>query len=146
MTHHRHATHPRRSGPRIELHGLLDQLFPMGDGSSMATAAWAPRVDIRETPDAFVIAADVPGVAADALDIQMDKGVLTLKGERARPEEREGETVSRTERHYGAFHRRFALPDTADAEAIEATHRDGVLEIRIPKKPEVQPRRIAVNA
>ena len=103
-------------------------------------------VDIKEEADRFVIFADIPGVDPQDIEVQMDKGILTLKGERAGEETEEGKGYSRRERAWGAFHRRFALPDSADAEKITASGRHGVLEISIPKRPESAPRRIQVGA
>ncbi|MBX3692267.1 Hsp20/alpha crystallin family protein [Dokdonella sp.] len=116
-----------------------------GDQSNVVTSQWAPRVDIREEDKRFVILADVPGVDPAAIEVHMDKGILTIKGERT-SEKVEGTKFTRIERSYGSFHRRFALPDSADAEAISATGKHGVLEISIPKKPETTPRRITINA
>lgn len=115
------------------------------DTSQVARRSWAPRVDIREEEKRFVILADVPGVDPAAIEINMDKGILSIKGERA-SEVLEGSTLTRVERSQGAFDRRFALPDSADAESISASGRNGVLEISIPKKPETTPRRITINA
>ena len=116
------------------------------DPSDVVTSQWAPRVDIREEADRFVIFADIPGVDPQDIEVQMDKGILTLKGERAGEETEEGKGYSRRERAWGAFHRRFALPDTADAEGIVATGHNGVLEVVIPKRAESTPRRIQVGS
>ena len=116
-----------------------------GDASSVVTSQWTPRVDIREDDSRFVILADVPGVDPAIVEVHMDKGVLTIKGERAGDLKEEGKRYSRVERAHGAFHRRFALPDSADAEGITATGKHGVLEISIPKKAQTQPRRIQVQ-
>ena len=75
----------------------------------------------------------------------MDRGVLTIRGERSSESTTETERFSRIERRYGSFHRRFALPDSADPEGIRAQGRNGVLEISIPKRPETTPRRIQVQ-
>lgn len=115
------------------------------DQSNIATSQWAPRVDIREESNRFVILADIPGVDPKDIEVQMDKGILTIKGERSAEKREESERYSRVERQHGLFYRRFALPDTADAEQISAAGRHGVLEITIPKRPETTPRRITVN-
>lgn len=115
------------------------------DSSSVVTSQWSPAVDIREEPQRFVILADVPGVDPKDIEIHMDKGILTIKGERSAEANAEGVTTSRAERSAGGFHRRFALPDSADADNISASGNHGVLEIAIPKKPQSTPRRISVN-
>ncbi|MCR6687629.1 Hsp20/alpha crystallin family protein [Pseudoxanthomonas sp.] len=116
-----------------------------GEPSDVVTSQWAPRVDIKEEADRFVIFADIPGVDPQAIEVQMDKGVLTLKGERAGEQDDESGRYSRRERAWGGFHRRFALPDSADADGITASGRHGVLRIDIPKRPQATPRRIQVQ-
>jgi HSP20 family protein len=111
----------------------------------VVTSQWVPRVDIKEEADRFVIFADLPGVDPQQVEVLMDKGILSIKGERSGNAAEQSERFSRIERHYGSFHRRFALPDTADAEGITATGHNGVLEVVIPKRPETTPRRIQVG-
>lgn len=118
--------------------------------SSSATAEWMPAVDVREFADRFELLIDLPGVDPQAVEITLDNGVLTLSGERR--EERQTSTESenalqqeRRERRQGRFYRRFILPDTADAENVNATGRNGVLEISIRKHAKAQPRRISVK-
>lgn len=119
-----------------------------GDASNVVTSQWAPRVDIREDEQRFVILADIPGVDPERIEVSMDKGILTIKGEReaasGTAEGKQGK-FTRVERARGAFHRRFALPDSADAEGITANGKFGVLEIVIPKKALATPRRITIN-
>ncbi len=116
-----------------------------GDTSSGATADWAPPVDIEEYKDKFVIYADVPGVDPNSIEITLEKGVLTLSGTREQKVEAKGVESRRLERTNGRFHRRFALPDTADADNVSAAGKFGVLEIVIPKRPQAQPRKITVQ-
>ena len=116
------------------------------DQSNVVTSQWAPRVDIREEEKRFVIFADIPGVDPKDIEVNMDKGILTIKGERVSESVAENGQFTRVERSSGTFYRRFALPDSADAENIGATGKHGVLEISIPKKPETTPRRITINA
>lgn len=131
-----------------ELRRAFDRLLQPGDHqdeSSVVTSQWAPLVDIKEEPDRFVLFADLPGVDPSDVEVLMDKGILTIKGERRGDAADEGERYSRIERRYGSFHRRFALPDSADPDAISASGRDGVLVVTIPKRPETTPRRIQVD-
>lgn len=130
-----------------ELERLFDpRALGNEDISSVATCDWIPAVDIREEANRFVIHADIPGVDPKDIDITMENGVLTLKGERLseRKEEREG--YKRVERARGTFYRRFGLPDTADAGRISARGANGVLEIVIPKQEYTQPRKITVES
>lgn len=107
---------------------------------------WAPAVDIFEEKDRFVVRADLPGVDAADIEINMENGILSVAGERRSEERSEFAGVARYERAVGRFLRRFALPDTADADAISARSSNGILEITIPKQAAVQPRRITVEA
>ena len=115
------------------------------DQSNVVTSQWTPRVDIKEEDKRFVILADIPGVDPNAIEIHMDKGILSIKGERASEAKSENAKTTRVERSYGSFYRRFALPDSADSEGISASGKHGVLEISIPKKPETTPRRIVIS-
>jgi len=115
------------------------------DQSNVVTSQWTPRVDIKEEDKRFVIFADIPGVDPKDIDVSMDKGILSIKGERKSEASEQNGKTTRIERSYGVFYRRFALPDSADAEGITANGRHGVLEIAIPKKPETTPRRININ-
>ena len=126
--------------------GVLSRDTVEGDNSNIVTSTWRPAVDIREEPNRFVILADLPGVDPKDIEITMDKGVLTIKGERVSEKVEKKEGYSRVERMHGTFYRRFSLPDTADAEHIEAHGRNGVLEIVLPKHAEVQPRKINVKS
>lgn len=107
---------------------------------------WLPAVDILEEKDRFVLRADLPGVNPDAIEISMEKGVLTLSGERREERSEQSDGLRRLERVSGRFRRRFTLPESADAENIKAVSTNGILEVTIPRQPEIQPRRIAVQA
>jgi HSP20 family protein len=143
----RHTAWNTPSGLQDEIKQVFEKFFgdAEGDQSNVVTSQWAPRVDIREDDAGFVILADIPGVDPKDIEIHMEKGILTIKGERRVENRQEGLRYSRVERAHGVFHRRFALPDSANAEGITATGRNGVLEIAIPKKPETTPRRIQVQ-
>ncbi len=115
------------------------------DDATVATANWAPSVDISENEKEFTLLADIPGVNPDDIDISMEKGVLTIKGERSSENVEEGENFRRVERQSGQFYRRFTLPDSADAEKIEAKSEHGVLKVTIPKQEVAVSRRIEVK-
>lgn len=145
MSISRHYPWTVPSGFQDEIKQAFERLFrpDEGDQSNVVTSQWTPRVDIKEEDKRFVILADVPGVDPAEIEIQMDKGILSIKGERKK-DEGDGK-LSRVERQHGVFYRRFALPDSADAEGITASGKNGVLEVSIPKRPETSPRRIAIN-
>jgi HSP20 family protein len=143
----RYTPYNPQAGLQDEIKQVFERFFGDGetDHSNVVTSQWAPRVDIKEEAERFVIFADIPGVDPKEIEIHMDKGILTLRGERRVEAREEQQRWSRVERSYGVFHRRFALPDSANADGISATGRHGVLEITIPKKPETTPRRIQVQ-
>ena len=115
------------------------------DDANVATANWTPSVDITEDENSFKLLADIPGVKPEDIDVSMDNGVLTVKGERNTEEKTEKENFRRVERQHGVFYRRFTLPETANAEKIEAHSEHGVLKITIPKQEVAQARRISVK-
>jgi HSP20 family protein len=131
------------------LHRDLDRLaarqFPVGDSDAVVTD-WVPAVDIIEEKERFVLRADVPGVDPADIEVSMDAGVLSIAGQRAQEAYGEDAGLQRMERSSGRFFRRFSLPDTADAEHVTAQCRNGILEVTIPKQPQVQARRIEVQA
>ena len=134
---------------------LFDQLqremnrFPMKttseDNGDVVTSDWAPAVDIKEEDNRFLLVADIPGVDPKDIEIHMEKGILTLKGERESEKKTEREGYKRIEREHGIFYRRFTMPDGVNPEGIEANSKNGVLTVVIPKAEAVQPRRIEVN-
>ncbi|NEL41573.1 MAG: Hsp20/alpha crystallin family protein, partial [Xanthomonas perforans] len=100
-----------------EIKHVFDRFFEQNgdtDESAVVTAQWVPRVDIKEEANHFVLYADLPGIDPGQIEVQMDKGILSIKGERKGESSTETERFSRIERRYGSFHRRFALPDSAD--------------------------------
>jgi HSP20 family protein len=131
------------------LNRQLDQAFDKTTATDVTTpsVSWIPRVDIYEEAERFVVLADVPGVEAKDIDITAENGVLTIRGERrAEKKETDKNGYERVERTSGSFLRRFTLPESANTETIKAKQTNGVLEVSIPKHPQVQPRRISVEA
>jgi HSP20 family protein len=108
-------------------------------------SAFVPTFEVKETNEAFLIKADLPGVEDKNLDVALHNGVLTVAGHRDAEERKEGETFALYERQYGSFTRSFALPDVADGDRIDAKLDGGVLTLSIPKKAEAKPRKIAVK-
>ena len=116
-----------------------------GDDADIATASWTPSVDITESDDHFTLLADVPGVDPEDIEVTMENGVLTVKGERKTEEKTEKEGYCRVEREYGMFYRRFSLPETANADKIDAKSENGVLKVVIPKQEGSHAKRIKVK-
>ena len=134
------------------LHRDLDQIasrrfgIAAGDDNGHTVADWVPAVDIVEEKDRFVLRADVPGVRPEDIDVNMENGVLTVSGERSHEQTESQDGMRRVERVSGKFYRRFNLPESAQADEISAKSANGILEVVIPKQPEVQARRITVEA
>ena len=130
--------------------GLLNRLSRDLDGFLAApagnTVAFIPPVDVREEKDAFVLTADLPGVTPEDIEITAEKGVLTLRGERKSERREDAVGYERLERVTGSFVRRFTLPENVQEEAIKAKFTHGVLAVSIPKKPEVAPKKVLVEA
>ena len=108
--------------------------------------AWVPPVDIHERQDHLVIRAEVPGLNRDDMDVRIEDGVLTLRGERKRESDAGEGNAFRTERVYGAFTRSFSLPRTVDALEVSAAYKDGVLEVMVPKVDEAKRKKIEIRA
>ena len=124
----------------------FDRLVRRAFGPSSFGTAFAPALpmDTVRRDGEVVLRFDVPGVEQDKIDVTVDKGVLTVSATREETKT-EGENPVVRERLFGSFTRRVRLSDNLDAEAIEASHRDGVLEIRIPVREEAKPRKITVG-
>ena len=114
--------------------------------SDQSTARpWAPAVDILETDNELVLKADVPGVDLKDIDIQLENGTLTLKGQRKFEKEEGNKGFHRLERSYGSFVRYFTVPETVDSEHVQADFHNGVLTVTLPKKEIAKPKAIKVQ-
>jgi HSP20 family protein len=138
-----------RWSPWQELENMNRQLSHLLDdspvGMSTETEQWAPRVDIRETDDALLVQAELPGIDKKDIHLEVKDGVLTLSGERRYEKEVKEENVHRVERAYGKFSRSFSLPTNVDADKVSANMKDGVLEVRLPKRESAKPKAIAIH-
>ena len=114
-------------------------------GGRQQVSAFVPAFEVKETNDAFVLKADIPGVTEAELDIAVHNSVLTVSGTRQAEERKEGEAFALYERQYGSFTRSFSLPDSADGDRIEAKLEAGVLTLTIAKRAQAKPRKIAVQ-
>jgi HSP20 family protein len=120
--------------------------FSQQPGTAPALQAWAPAVDITERKDGYLVEAELPGIGAEDLEITFQDGLLTIQGERHPVGGTPGEKVHRAERRYGAFRRSITLPSHVQADKIEASAHDGVLQILVPKAAEAHAKRISVRA
>lgn len=113
----------------------------------LGKSGWLPAVDVRESDDAFTFTAELPGIAKEAVEITVEDGILTLKGERRFNDEDEDEKKNyrRIERAYGTFSRSFKLPSAVDAEQIEASFADGLLTVNVRKAELAKTRKITIS-
>jgi len=108
-------------------------------------SAWIPPVDISEDSEKIVLTAELPGFQKDQIDVQLEGGVLTLRGERKIEDEKSGRNYHRVERSYGQFVRSFTLPNNVDRENVQARFANGLLEIELSKREEAKPRQIKIS-
>jgi HSP20 family protein len=111
----------------------------------LLSSGWSPQVDIFEDENGIHLELDVPGVDQKDLDVKVDSGMLTVKGERKLAREDHKDNYHRVERQHGVFSRSFMLPDYADTERVEAHNKSGVLNVFIPKRAEKKPKQIKVE-
>lgn len=140
--------------PLRELRSMQDQMDRLlnlswggGDysGEDIKEGIWQPAVDIYETQDSIVIKAELPDVDQKDIDVRIEDGLLTIKGERKHESEVKKENYHRIERYFGSFQRSFKLPGTVDQEKVQASCEKGVLTVTLPKKEEIKPKQINVE-
>lgn len=139
--------------PVASLRGELDRLFEdfFGEGfvaaapASFAGKGFAPVMDVTEREDAYVAEVEMPGMKAEDFRVEVLEGVLSIRGERRQEKEEKTRRWHRTERVYGSFERRIALPSSVDAEKVEAAYKDGVLKVTVPKTPGTKARTVPVK-
>ena len=135
----------RPLGSRMrELFGW-DPFAEMAPYGGEALTEFQPRFDVKETPSAYVFRADLPGVDDKDIDISLTGNRLTISGKREHEERRDDERYFAYECSYGSFTRAFTLPEGIDADHVEADMKSGVLTLTVPKRPETQPRKIALG-
>lgn len=154
MTEKKEATPARRRAfaelepwkPWDPFRGLMSEFFEEWPQAwAERSLAGALRVDITETDDAYKVRAELPGVSKDDVTVELEQGVLCIRGEKKSRRDEKVERGRRLECAYGAFSRSFPLPKDADADRISAQFKDGVLDVSIAKSPESKPKQIAVK-
>jgi HSP20 family protein len=133
---------------RNEMYRLVNEFFRGGHGGEGGwwAGAWTPAVDMYESDQTLTLKAELPEFSKDDVQVDIKDNVLTLKGERKREHEVKEEQYHRVERVFGAFRRSFVLPALVDADKAEATFKDGVLELKLPKAEQAKPKRIGITA
>jgi len=133
----------RLSSLRDEVNRLFDFSWPSRDSGLFS--GWSPALDVFDDKDNLVVKAELPGLKKEEINLSLHEGVLTISGERKREtEKKEGETF-RSERYFGKFQRSVTLPATVDASKVNASYKDGILTVELPKAEEAKPKQIAVN-
>lgn len=129
-----------------EVNRLFGSFFdaPGTEAGAGAARRWVPAMDVVETDDAFVLRADLPGLDADDVHLEVEDRVLTVSGERSSEHEERREGLYRTERSFGHFERSLTLPEGVEPDQLQASFEKGVLEVRIPKPEERRPRRVQI--
>ena len=141
-----------RFDPFREMEEMLKRYrYPSGPASlgkeyeGILSDSWTPSVDINETADAYIVKGELPGVEKDDVDVSIDDNTLTIRGEKKYEKETEEHQTHRTECVYGSFERSFSLPKQVDINNIEASFKNGVLKLKVPKAIEAKPRQIQVK-
>jgi HSP20 family protein len=137
-----------RWDPFREMTNFEDQVNRLwrGVADGKRQESWLPAVDVFDTKEAVVLKAELAGMKPDDIQIEVEDNVLTIKGERRFAEKVEEDRYYRIERRFGSFQRSLALPQGVKADDIQASYEDGILEVRVPKAEEEQPRKITVTA
>jgi len=129
-----------------EMNRLFGAFFDTGQtGNPTRPQRWIPAMDLVETEDAFMLRADLPGLDAGDVEIEVEDRVLTLSGERKTEHDEKHQGYYRVERGFGSFQRSLTLPEGVDADQVSASFAKGVLEIRIPKPEQRRPRRVQIG-
>lgn len=134
-----------------DMSGRLNRLFGRSELSRfpstelLANSDWSPAVDIAETPEDYLIKAELPDVKKEEVKVTMEEGVLRISGERKHEKEEKGKKYHRVERSYGSFMRSFQMPNAVDAAKVTAEFKDGVLNVRLPKTERTTPPTVDVK-
>jgi HSP20 family protein len=131
------------------MRNTMDRLFDSlatGQPSAWQSVNWELPLDLVESEDEYVVKASLPGINPDDLDVTFTENTLSIKAEVKSEEDREGERYHIRERRYGTYSRSLSLPRGVRAEGIEASYEAGVLTLRLPKREEIKPKRIAVHS
>ncbi len=131
-----------------KLHSALNDLFAGDFNRSPAQRSlsnWHPAVDVLESKDAYLIRGELPGMKREDIHVEVKEGTLVVSGERKSEKPAEGVEYRHVERVAAKFRRAFSLPDTAKPDEIDASYKDGIIEIRVPKAEKAKPRQIDIN-
>jgi HSP20 family protein len=126
-------------------HLFADTPFRSAEDGGASFGRWSPAIDVEETDTEYLIKADLPDVKKDDVKVELLDGALTIEGERRQEKEEKGKKFHKIEREYGAFMRRFAMPNEVDASKVQAEFKNGVLSVHLPKSATAKPKSIDVK-
>ena len=140
------AGHSLRFGMPREMNRMFDNVFRGADCCEDDTlTAWSPAVDITEHDDQYIVKMELPGVNKEEVKITLESNILTIRGEKKEEKETKKENYLRAERSYGSFQRSFTLPTTVKSDKIDASFKDGILNITLPKAEEAKAKQVEVK-
>lgn len=129
-----------------EMNRIFDTFMRGTEEDEEFSGTWRPDVDIKETADAIIMQAELPGMKKEDIKLTVRDNTLEISGEKKQEETKEGENYHRVERVYGKFYRSFTLPSMVDASKINAVFKDGVLHVTLPKVEQAKPKEIEIKA
>ncbi|MDK1032813.1 MAG: Hsp20/alpha crystallin family protein [Planctomycetia bacterium] len=129
-----------------DFHDLFGRFFGDWESQPLETWSWWPALDVAERDESIIVKAELPGLTRDDIDVSVEGNILIISGEKKELEEDKKEEFYHVERRYGTFRRTITLPSDVDPSKIEATYRDGILTVALPKTEEAKPRQIEVKS
>lgn len=128
-----------------EIDQLVDSVFRRDTDEDLFPSVWSPAVDVAESDNEYLVKVELPGINKEDVKVTVQDSVLTILGEKKQETEAKNHNYHRVERSYGSFQRSFTLPSTVEADKVDATFKDGVLTIALPKAEEAKPKEIDVK-
>ena len=139
--------HPNRRFINVDnnMHRMMDRFFSPEIHGNVSHHHWIPQLDVVENENEYLVALELPGLGKDDVTITLVENKLTIEGEKKQVEKTEDKQLHRVERRYGKFQRQIQLPDLVDQDKIDATFKDGILSITLPKSEKAKPKTISVK-
>ena len=132
-------------GIQREMNKMFDGVFRSTGDEDYSFSSWTPAVDIAEHDDEYLVKVELPGVNKDEVKLTLENNILTIRGEKKQEMETKKENYHRVERSYGSFQRSFTLPAAVKSDKIDASYKDGILTVSLPKAEEAKPKQIEVK-
>jgi len=132
-------------GIQREMNKMFDGVFRGTGDEDYSFSSWTPAVDIAEHDDEYLVKVELPGVNKDEVKLTLENNILTIRGEKKQEKETKKENYHRVERSYGSFQRSFTLPAAVKSDKIDASYKDGILKVSLPKAEEAKPKQIEVK-